>query len=51
MVLGPYAGYVLSAYGISLAALIAMVIVTVKAWQKAKRAVAGKPVQLSETNL
>jgi heme exporter protein CcmD len=53
MVLAPYAEYVWAAYGISLAALAITAIVTVNAWQRAKRSLAsrGKPVQLSETNI
>lgn len=53
MILAPYAEYVWAAYGISLVALAVTVIVTVNAWQKAKRLLASreKPVQLSETNI
>ena len=51
MVLAPYAEYVWAAYGISLVALAVTVVLTLNAWQKAKRAVREKPVQLSETNI
>jgi heme exporter protein CcmD len=53
MVLVPYAEYVWAAYGISLAALAIMVVMTVNAWQKAKHLLAKreKPVQPSETNI
>ncbi len=51
MVLPPYAAYVGAAYGISLVALVITVVLTLNAWQKAKRAVREKSVQLSETNI
>jgi heme exporter protein CcmD len=53
MVLAPYAEYVWAAYGISFVALAITVVVTLTAWQRAKRLLASreKPVQLSETNI
>ncbi len=53
MVLSPYAAYVWIAYVISIGALAATVIVTLNAWYKVKRTLAGheKAVQTPETNL
>ncbi len=52
MFLSPYAAYVWSAYAITLVALAVTVIVTLRAWRNAKRALAAheKPVEGSETN-
>lgn len=53
MFLSPYAAYVWSAYVITLGGLLITIVLTLRAWRKAKQTLADreKPVEGSETNL